>query len=68
MKKKIEKNNNDYTVYDSVIEYTDHVNKLFDERPDKRKKQLYKEWLLEINHFAKEANRLSKFPIYGVFK
>lgn len=58
----------EYNKFENVVEYNDYIEQLLNEKPDKRKKTLYKEWLQEINHFAREANKLAKFPIYGIFK
>ncbi len=55
-------------VFDTVVEYTEMVEELLSQRPDARKKVIYKEWLSEINYYADKANKLAKYPIYGKFK
>lgn len=55
-------------IFDTVVEYTEMVEELLSQRPDARKKVIYKEWLSEINYYADKANKLAKYPIYGKFK
>ena len=52
-------------IFDTVIENTEMVDKLYEERPDARKKKLFKEWENEIYHYMKQANTLAGFKIYG---
>lgn len=54
--------------YDTVIEYTDKVEKVLLERPDARKKLLYQQWFDEINYYADKANKMAKYPLYGKIK
>lgn len=51
--------------YNTVVEYNEEIETLLSERPDKRKKKLYQEWLQEINELASEANKLANFKLYG---
>ena len=50
--------------FDTVIENTDMVEKLCVQKPDARKKKLYKEWEAEISYYANRANTLAGFKIY----
>lgn len=50
--------------FDTVIENTDTVEILRTQRPDARKKKLYKEWEAEISYYANQANKLAGFKIY----
>jgi len=52
----------------SVIELVDIVEKLFDEKPDKRKKAEYKEWKDRINSVIQNLNKECKFKMYETVK
>lgn len=41
--------------FETVVECSEFVEQLFTERPDKRKKKLYEEWIKEINTYAKDV-------------
>ena len=48
----------------SVIELTDRIEELLEEKPDKRKKKEYQEWKLEVNTLIDQVNQLAKFKMY----
>lgn len=52
----------------AVVTLVESIEKLFDECPDKRKKQEYKEWKETINKLIDEVNRLSKIKMYNTIK
>lgn len=52
----------------SVIELTDRIEELLEEKPDKRKKKEYQEWKQEVNRLIEEVNKLSKFKMYNLVK
>ena len=52
----------------SVIELVDIVEKLFEEKPDKRKKVEYKEWKNKINSVIQNLNKECKFKMYDNIK
>lgn len=54
--------------FDTVIEYTEMVDRLWNEKPDARKKKLYKEWEAEIFYYMTKANILAEFRIYDTRK
>lgn len=51
-----------------VVELSELIEQVITERPDKRKKELYKSWYNEVNELVNKCNKLAKFPIYGVIK
>ena len=51
-----------------VVSLVEAVEQLFDEKPDKRKKVEYKEWVAKINALIKEVNKESKFKMYETIK
>ena len=51
-----------------VLELTDEIEQLLEEKPDKRKKKEYQEWRLKVNELIKEVNQLSKFKMYNPVK
>ena len=52
----------------AVVELTDEIEQLLEEKPDKRKKKEYQEWKLKVNELIKEVNQLSKFKMYNPVK
>lgn len=54
--------------FETVVECSEFVEQLFTERPDRRKKKLYEEWIKEINKYAKLCNKMANYPIYGKLK
>ena len=52
----------------SVIELTDEIEQMLEEKPDKRKKKEYQEWKERVNALIKRVNELSKFKMYNVVK
>jgi ElaB/YqjD/DUF883 family membrane-anchored ribosome-binding protein len=52
----------------AVIELTDEIEQLLEERPDKRKRKEYQEWKLKVNELIKKVNELSKFKMYNLVK
>jgi ElaB/YqjD/DUF883 family membrane-anchored ribosome-binding protein len=48
----------------SVIELTDEIEQLLEEKPDKRKKKEYQEWKETVNSLIKRVNELAKFKMY----
>jgi hypothetical protein len=51
----------------SVLEMTEQIEALYLERPDRRKKVLYKEWFDEINKLVDACNKAAKYEIYDNF-
>jgi len=51
-----------------VVDLTELIEQVITERPDKRKKELYKTWYKEVNELVNKCNKLAKFPIYGIIK
>ena len=51
-----------------VLELSDEIEQLLEEKPDKRKKKEYQEWKLRVNELIKEVNQLSKFKMYNPVK
>jgi hypothetical protein len=51
-----------------VIDLIESVEKLFDEKPDKRKKIEYKDWKDKINSSIQQLNKECKFKMYDVVK
>ena len=52
----------------AVIELTDEIEQLLEEKPDKRKRQEYQEWKLKVNELIKQVNQLAKFKMYNPVK
>lgn len=51
-----------------VVSLVESIEQLFDQKPDKRKKVEYKEWVTKINALIKEVNKESKFKMYETIK
>lgn len=51
-----------------VVTLVESIEKLFDECPDKRKRQEYKEWKDTINKLIEEVNHLSKIKMYNTVR
>jgi len=51
-----------------VVELSELIEQVITERPDKRKKELYKSWYKEVNELVDKCNKLAKYNIYGVIK
>jgi hypothetical protein len=51
-----------------VIDLVDRVEKLFSEKPDKRKKVEYKDWVTKINLVIDQINKETKFKMYDKVK
>ena len=51
-----------------VIDLVDSVEKLFSEKPDKRKKAEYKNWVTKINLVIDQINKETKFKMYDKVK
>lgn len=51
-----------------VVSLVESIEQLFDQKPDKRKKVEYKEWVAKINVLIKEVNKESKFKMYETIK
>lgn len=60
----------EYTIENSpyVVELCEYIEQVYTERPDKRKKQAYKDWYNEINKLVVKCNKLANYSIYGVLK
>lgn len=52
----------------SVIELTDRIEELLEDKPDKRKRKEYQEWKLEVNQLINEVNQIAKFKMYNPVK
>lgn len=52
----------------AVVTLVESIEKLFDECPDKRKRQEYKEWKETINKLIEEVNHLSKIKMYNTVR
>lgn len=63
MEKEYEIENSPY-----VVELAEYIEQVLTERPDKRKKTVYKDWLKEVNELIKKCNKLANHPIYAVLK
>jgi hypothetical protein len=51
-----------------VVDLVDSVEKLFDEKPDKRKKIEYKDWKDKLNSIIQQLNKTCKFKMYEVIR
>jgi len=51
-----------------VLELTDEIEQLLEEKPDKRKKKEYQVWKLKVNTLIKQVNELAKFKMYNLIK
>ena len=51
-----------------VLELSDQIELMLEQKPDKRKKKEYQEWKDEVNRLIKEVNQLSKFKMYNPVK
>ena len=63
MEKEYEIENSPY-----VVELAEYIEQVLTEKPDKRKKTVYKDWLKEVNELIKKCNKLANHPIYAVLK
>lgn len=54
--------------FETVVECSEFVEQLMTERPDRRKKKLYEEWIKEVNYYARLCNKMADFQIYGKLK
>lgn len=63
MEKEYEIENSPY-----VVELAEYIEQVLTEKPDKRKKTVYKDWLKEVNELIKKCNKLANHPIYAVIK
>jgi uncharacterized FlaG/YvyC family protein len=52
----------------AIVDLVDAVEKLFDQKPDKRKKSEYKEWKDKINSVIQTLNKEAKFKMYDTIK
>ena len=52
----------------SVLEISDTIEEMLENKPDKRKKKEYQEWKEEVNRLIKEINQLAKFKMYNPVK
>jgi ElaB/YqjD/DUF883 family membrane-anchored ribosome-binding protein len=52
----------------SVLEISDTIEEMLENKPDKRKKKEYQEWKDEVNRLIKEINQLAKFKMYNPVK
>jgi ElaB/YqjD/DUF883 family membrane-anchored ribosome-binding protein len=57
-----------YSKMPGVLELSDEIEQLLEEKPDKRKKKEYQEWKLRVNELIKQVNALSKFKMYNIVK
>lgn len=48
----------------SVLEISDTIEEMLENKPDKRKKKEYQEWKLEVNKLIEQINQLAKFKMY----
>jgi hypothetical protein len=51
-----------------VVELSEYIEQVLTEKPDKRKKKVYEEWLKEVNKLIKKCNTLANHPIYATIK
>jgi hypothetical protein len=51
-----------------VVSLVESIEELFDQKPDKRKKAEYKEWIEKINTLILQVNKESKFKMYEKIK
>ena len=51
-----------------MIDLVESIEKMFDEKPDKRKKVEYKDWKDKINLAIQQINKDSKFKMYDTIK
>ena len=52
----------------SVLEISDAIEEMLENKPDKRKKKEYQEWKVTINKLIEEVNRASKIKMYSIVK
>lgn len=52
----------------SVLEISDTIELMLENKPDKRKKKEYQAWKDEVNKLIKEINQLAKFKMYNPVK
>lgn len=60
----------EYTIENSpyVVELSEYIEQVLTEKPDKRKKSIYNDWLKEVNNLIKKCNKLANYPIFAVVK
>ena len=51
-----------------VVTLVESVEKMFDGKPDKRKKSEYKDWKDKINALIEDLNKACKFKMYEKVK
>lgn len=51
-----------------IVDLIDSVELLFEEKPDKRKKTEYQDWMSKINALILEINKQCKFKMYETIK
>ena len=51
-----------------VLELSDQIELMLEQKPDKRKKKEYQAWKEEVNQLIKEINQLAKFKMYNPVK
>lgn len=51
-----------------IVDLVDSIEKLFEEKPDKRKKVEYKDWKDKLNSLIQQINKDSKFKMYDSIK
>jgi hypothetical protein len=51
-----------------VVSLVESIEELFDQKPDKRKKAEYKDWVEKINALILQVNKESKFKMYEKIK
>lgn len=51
-----------------VVDLVDVIETMLDNRPDKRKKQEFKDWLILINQKISIVNEVAKFKLYSLIK
>ncbi len=62
------KESKDKDEYVSVVELCDTIEKLFENKPNKRNKKEYDKWKESINSQIEKVNKAASFKIYNTVK
>lgn len=50
---------------DNVIELVDIIENMFENKPPKRNKKIYKAWANKLNELIITCNKIAKHPLYS---
>ena len=60
-----ESNELEYSQPDNVVELVDIIENMFENKPSKKGKKMYKVWADKLNGLIDTCNKLAKHPIYA---